>query len=423
MNVAILVGEFPNLSETFITDQIIGIMKLGHDVRILSSCRPQSTLLQPDVLTYSLLPKTTYLEESRPGRVGNAFGSLHNLAKIGVKSAKRIPKIVASCWPFNSTKRKFAKLLAELDTNDIDILHCHFGRQGALAVRARMLLKREFPIVTSFHGCDMADNIETEHYRCLFRHGDAFIANTDYTCGRLEELGCPAAKINILPVGINPDAIPFSERLAVDIDDVVRIVTVARLVEVKGLQSAIDAIGRLHRKNGFAINYTIIGEGHCRPALEAQIRRLGLQDVVTLLGARTRQEVFHEYSLAHIFLLPSIEYAGQAETQGLVIQEAQAAGLPVIASDTGGIAEGLINGKSGFLFPAGDSKALAAQIECLVANTADWASMGKCGREFVTQNYNNSILEQRLESIYNYYLSNCVPSRWPNNSPRRTSAR
>ena len=99
MNVAILVGEFPNLSETFITDQIIGIMKLGHDVRILSSCRPQSTLLQPDVLTYSLLPKTTYLEESRPGRVGNAFGSLHNLAKIGVKSAKRIPKIVASCWP------------------------------------------------------------------------------------------------------------------------------------------------------------------------------------------------------------------------------------------------------------------------------------------------------------------------------------
>jgi colanic acid/amylovoran biosynthesis glycosyltransferase len=241
-------------------------------------------------------------------------------------------------------------------------------------------------------------------YKDLFEEGDVFICNTNFTKERLIELGCDEKKIIILPVGLRIGRFKFSER-RVQEKEPIKILTVARLVEEKGHRYAIEAISKLIKKD-MDLQYIIAGDGPLRRELDNLVSKLGMGRHVKFLGAVDQNEVLDLYQQAHIFILPCvIGRNGGTEGQGLVLQEAQAVGLPIISTSIGGIPEGVLDGKSGFLVPEGDVDALFRKLEYLIQRPELWPEMGRCGRKFVEVKYDIKMLNSKLVRIYDALLT------------------
>jgi colanic acid/amylovoran biosynthesis glycosyltransferase len=95
-----------------------------------------------------------------------------------------------------------------------------------------------------------------------------------------------------------------------------------------------------------------------------------------------------------------VSIEGDAEGQGLFLQEAQACGLPVVATQHGALPEGLVPGTSGFLAPERDAEALAERLEFLVTHPEVWPEMGRAGRSFVEGRYDIGKLNAQLVELY-----------------------
>jgi colanic acid/amylovoran biosynthesis glycosyltransferase len=120
----------------------------------------------------------------------------------------------------------------------------------------------------------------------------------------------------------------------------------------------------------------------------------------------TQDEVRELYADSHIFILSSVTAAnGDREGQGLVLQEAQAMGLPVLSTLHNGIPDGVLDGESGFLVPEKDADALAEKLTYLIENPENWPEMGLAGRKFVEERYDINKLNDRLVKIYEQILN------------------
>lgn len=142
-----------------------------------------------------------------------------------------------------------------------------------------------------------------------------------------------------------------------------RFLFLGRLDREKGVDLLLEAFARMPTPGSLHL----AGVGPCRDALEALVRDLGLGDRVHFLGWLDREAIAQELALAWALVVPSL----WAEPLGMVAQEAIAAGVPVIASASGGLAEIVGEGRHGLLFANGDGPALTA---CLmrIATGADF---------------------------------------------------
>jgi colanic acid/amylovoran biosynthesis glycosyltransferase len=235
-------------------------------------------------------------------------------------------------------------------------------------------------------------------YRRLFATADAVTVNSEFTRGRVVALGCPEDKLHRLPVGLDLRAFPFRERSRRD-DEPARLLTVARLVEIKGHEEMLRCIARLREVHP-GLRYDIVGEGPLRPKLERLITELRLHHTVTLHGARGSRFVRRLLRDAHLAVLASVSIEGDAEGQGLFLQEAQACGLPVVATRHGALPEGLQEGRSGFLVPERNVDALTDRLNHLLTHPELWPVMGRAGRLFVEERYDITKLNAQLVELY-----------------------
>lgn len=147
---------------------------------------------------------------------------------------------------------------------------------------------------------------------------------------------------------------------------------------------------------------SIVGDGPIRSELETLVTESPASDSIRFLGWKTQEELRELMADHQVFVLPSIiGPEGDEESQGLALQEAQAAGLPVIASRLGGIPEGLIDRQTGFLFTPGDHHDLAACLVNHIQNRARWGDMSEDARLFVRQEFD---IEQHLSNLQSVYL-------------------
>jgi glycosyltransferase involved in cell wall biosynthesis len=165
-----------------------------------------------------------------------------------------------------------------------------------------------------------------------------------------------------------------------------RLLCVARLIAEKGVQHAIDAIARL-RSERIDVRLTIIGGGDFEPALRAQVNRLGLSDVVVFRGPVAPEALPEFYRGADLF----INATTRANGYDLTMIQAQACGVPVIASAIGSTPTAVRPGISGVLVPAGDAIAVAAAVRQL-ADAAPRRRLGASARAFVLERFD----EQRM---------------------------
>ena len=177
-------------------------------------------------------------------------------------------------------------------------------------------------------------------------------------------------------------------------------ISVARLVEKKGIEYAIRAMARLVASE-VKVQYRIIGDGPLLAPLKQLVSEMHLHEHIVFLGAKTSDEVIHELSGAHLFLAPSVtSYCGDMEGIPTVLMEAMAAGLPVISTLHSGIPELVEDGVSGKLVGERDVQALAQAMRELVANVEQWPAMGAAGREKVLREFNIKKLNERLDHTF-----------------------
>jgi len=168
---------------------------------------------------------------------------------------------------------------------------------------------------------------------------------------------------------------------------------VGRLAEEKHIDVLIDAVAKT--PPALDVHLEIVGGGEVRPALEAQVQRLGLQDRVKFLGLASDEDLRRAYLSADLFCMP-----GTAELQSLVTLEAMSASTPVVLADAMALPHLVHDGENGFLFTPNDSDDLAAKIERVLSlPAAERAAMGKASRSMVESHSIERTL-QTFEDIY-----------------------
>jgi len=406
MRIALFVGTFPLLSETFIVRQITGLLEGGHDVHIYAECGAATgATIHADVYRYNLLDRTTYMDMP-PLRRGERFArAIPRLIRL-LTVAPDVTLTVLNPLDYGRQALSLSALhrlfVLANTSSPYDVAHAHFGPNGHAFRFAKALWK--IPFVVTFHGYDFSLWPRLHGAACydrLFRVADAVTVNSGHTRDRVAGLGCPVAKIYELPMGLNLARFSFRERTLAP-GEPVRLVTVSRLVEKKGLEYAIRAVARA-RESHPTLRYDIVGDGPLRPHLEHLVRRLRLEESVTFHGARDGEDVRRIMDGAHLFMLASVTATnGDQEGQGVVLQEAQARGLPVLATDHGPFPESVVPGRSAFLVPERDVAALAERLAYLVERPEVWPEMGRVGRAYVEEKYDIRRLNRRLVELYHH---------------------
>ncbi len=424
MRIAKFLGIFPGVAGTYINRQIIGLLELGHEVDIYVEYRPRVDPMnfvgQTDVQAYHLLDRTIYMD-APPLHTGQRYLTALRRA---MECYRLAPHLTLSVFNPAQYGRSVVSLSAlhrlyhlAMVSGRYDVLHAHAGM-----VANRFLFASELwqtPLVVSFHGQDFSAwprKYGLGYYRRLFADATAVTANSEHTRRRLEALGCPSEKIHKAYESWDMKTFAAGPHLRRP-GEPIRVLTVARLVEKKGVEYAIQAVA-LARRTHPPLFLDIVGDGHLRPQLEALIRHLNLGDAVTLHGALPSPEVARMMAQSHIFTLPSVTAAsGDEEGLGVALVEAEASGLPVVATLHGPFPEVVLDGVTGFLVPERDPGALADRLVYLADHPEAAEAMGAAGRKHVEEQFDERELTRQVLAIYEWSVAH-----YHRMSPARTEA-
>jgi glycosyltransferase involved in cell wall biosynthesis len=182
-------------------------------------------------------------------------------------------------------------------------------------------------------------------------------------------------------------------------NEVWELITVARLVEFKGLEFAIRAVAEL-KKRGRKARLSIAGDGPLRAELGSLASELGVADEVVFCGALPHDRIPEKMWASDLFLISSIvDSMGRTEGFGAVILEAMATGLPVVASAVGGITD-IVDGKNGLLVPEKDPTAIADAVEKMLADRSVGKGFADRGLTFVTTTYSDEAISEKYREFF-----------------------
>jgi colanic acid/amylovoran biosynthesis glycosyltransferase len=409
MKIAFIVSGFPLLSETFILNQITGLLDRGHQVDIYASRLTNEPKVHADVEKYNLIGRT-YCYHAIP------TSKIRRLAKaISLLAAHFNTRPVVLLRSLNVFKYAEASISLQIfyeaipfvDKGPYDIVHCHFGPNGILGVLMKEIGAVEGKVVTTFRGYDLSSYLQDKGdnvYDYLFERGDLFLSVSNRFKDKLVELGCDERKIAVHRSGVNTHKLNFPVRKLKN-DGQVQLLTVARLVEKKGVQYGIQAIAKVLERFP-NIMYKIAGDGPRKSSLVRMIKELDIDDKVKLLGWKQHGEIVALMREADILLAPSVTSKG-GDQEGIpgVLMEALASRLPVISTQHSGIPELVQDGKSGFLVPERDVDALAEKLVYLIRHPEIWPEMGQAGRAYVEEHHDINKLNDQLVETYQRLLN------------------
>jgi len=406
LRVALFVNQFPVVSETFILDQITGLLDRGHDVDIYARSPGDATPEHPAVQAYGLMARTRYFiaPENRLRRLADA------LRVLAPRFRQRPGLAMHALNPVRHgrdalTLAPLYLRAAFVDRPAYDVIHCHYGTIGRMVVRFRDEALIAGKLVTTFHGFDATMMIRehgTPYYKKLFDRGDLFLPVSEYLKGNLLAAGCPPSRIHVHHMGV--DCANFQPRPRPPQQEI-RLLSVARLVEKKGLEFSIRAVAEL-RDEYPQIRYRVVGDGPLRCRLEELVHTLNADRQVLFAGWRDRDAVLEEMQRADVFLAPSVTSDdGNEEGIPVGMMEAMAVGLPVVSTYHSGVPELVAADRTGVLVPQRDTPALVAALRGLLKTPETWATMGTLARQTIQQHYNNSLLQDQLVLHYRKMLA------------------
>jgi phosphatidylinositol alpha-1,6-mannosyltransferase len=261
-----------------------------------------------------------------------------------------------------------------------------------------LILKRMtgVPYIAYCHGEDIA---LTDRYKYqphmrnrIYRGADAVIANAEFARESLLRIGVPEFRIFKITPGVDLDR--FSPRPAREelidkwnLKGKKIVLTVARLIARKGHDLVLRAIARLAQELPDAV-YLIVGRGPEEQRLQKLATELGIMDSVRFAGHVPEELLPDCYNLCDVFAMLNREEAnGDLEGFGMVFLEASAMGKPVIGGRSGGTADAILEGKTGFRVDASQLDELTARLRMLLTDTKLRCQIGSAGRDRVQREF------------------------------------
>lgn len=360
--VAVTMSRFPKLTETFVLNELVALPVHGVDVEIFPLLRERAPVVNPvaeqlaerahfyPFVSASILMSNVRCALSHPR---DYFGSLVTLVRQTWRSANFLvgglgvfPKVVA--------------MAARMRSLGVDHVHCHFATHPAVA---GWLIHRLVGIPYSFtaHGSDL--HVDRTMLPMKAREASFVVTISDDNKDlMLRECGASIEGDRLHVVRCGVDGTLFTPRPFRPPASELDVVCVGTLHEVKGQRHLIEACAEL-RKSGALGSCTFVGDGPDRDSLAHMTDELGLSDVIRFAGALPSAEVAERIRAADVLVAPSVPTRrGKREGIPVVLMEAMASGVPVLASRLSGIPELVEHETSGLLAPPGDSAAIAAAL-------------------------------------------------------------
>jgi glycosyltransferase involved in cell wall biosynthesis len=245
----------------------------------------------------------------------------------------------------------------------VDVLHAHIHRMGWVAVLARFVLRR--PVIVSENSSEwpqqLMDPARLRRAKFALEHADLVCPVNRRLQESIESYGV-RARFRIVPNTVQTSI--FQPAATIAPGPATRLVNVARQVEVKGLDVLLSAFARVAEERP-ELTLELIGDGPLTPVLEELAAELGVSDRVEFAGSATPEAIAERLRASDAFVLSS-----HSENMPLAVLEALCCGLPVAATDVGGIPEAV--GDDGTLAPPGDPEALADAIELVVSRFGEY---------------------------------------------------
>lgn len=293
--------------------------------------------------------------------------------------------------------KAYANLVKLIKQTKPDVLHSHMFHANILSRLARLVSKVPRLVCTA-HSNNEGGKLRMLAYRMTDKLAHEF---TNVSQGAVESFervkAVPVGRMLATHNGIDTQKFCFNPvarqqlRSELGIQHSKVFIAIGRFHEAKDYPNLLDAFSILS-SNQPNSHLLIVGDGELRPNIEQQIKALGLQAKVSLLGIR--KNVPELLSAADVFVLSSAW-----EGFGLVVAEAMAAERVVIATDSGGVAEVL--GGNGFLVAARDSEALAESMQAAAALSDESANeYGRKSRQYIIEKFGLNSVVDRWEAIY-----------------------
>jgi len=369
-----------------------------------------ATFLKPEML--HIYRQITALQRVRPSVIAQKrenvaqfpFGRVDIVAKAPTHFLRRFwfRQLHDKPWQISASERH--GLLAALERANAQLLHIFFGH---IAVHLLPLIQAwPKPSIVSFHGADVMVDMNKPAYREATRQMlDAVklvLVRSESLRRTVVDLGCEKKKVEIQRTGIPLDEFPFRERgfPPRGRGGEWRFVQACRLIEKKGLPTSLRAFAK------FAALYpkstiTIAGEGPLLRELQELARELKIGRRVSFTGFISQEKLREIFYASHIFLHPS-ETGRDGNQEGVPnsMLEAMASGLPVFATQHGGIPEAIEHGVSGVLVPERDHEALARALLDAAQDRHLLSRLAREGAAAVAAKFDQRAQIRRLEEIY-----------------------
>ncbi|PSQ82616.1 MAG: N-acetyl-alpha-D-glucosaminyl L-malate synthase BshA [Bacteroidetes bacterium QS_7_67_15] len=297
-----------------------------------------------------------------------------------------------------------SKMVDVVQHEALDLLHMHYAIPHATsALLSRQILDTQgerVPLVTTLHGTDITLVGQDPSFRPVVNYSinqsDGVTAVSEYLRQETKkhfDIGCD---IEVIPNFIDTERFQraekdhFKQALCPEGEKV--LVHVSNFREAKRAPEVVEVFSRL-RAEGFDLKLLLVGDGPERTATQRLARERGVHDDVRFLG---KQEPVEEIlSIADVFLMPS-----GSETFGLAALEAMACGVPVVASNIGGLPELVVDGETGYLCPLGDVEAFTERAARLLGSEEHQSEMAAAARRRAVEVFDVDKVVPRYEDYY-----------------------
>ncbi len=394
---------YPRISETFISNEIYLLEKLGFPIHIFSMRQPRETFSHASV--QKIRASVDYLPE-------RLLTGLPRLLRHNALLASKNPKIYAGALKTAlkrlSRSRRFAtiKHLMQagylvhhiLPNRNVSHIHAHFAHSPtSVALFASQLSGLPFSFTAHAKDIFTSDPVQL---REKIESARFVVTCTGYNQRYLKELS-PERNTPIQKIyhGIDTNLFASNEKARQPVDPF-RILTVARLTEKKGLPTVYRAL-RILCDQGLSIQHTLIGDGEDRKKIRKLISDLGLSHVSRWLGTQTHDVVLEQYRHSDLFVLGCKE-AANGDRDGIpnVLLESMAMGVPVVVTDISAIPELVCHGKTGLLVPPRSPEKMAAAMTRLLTDMDLRRRIISAARERVIRDFNNKTLVNELALLF-----------------------
>jgi glycosyltransferase involved in cell wall biosynthesis len=394
---------YPRISETFISNEILLLERLGFHIRLFSMRHPREPFSHQSVK--KIRASVDYLPETLLAPLPKL---LHHNCLLAAKNPANYFRAIQTAFRRFLRTRKSATIKHLLQAGYLVHrllpgsgtvhLHAHFAHSPtSVSMFASQLSGLPFSFTAHAKDIYTSDSRQLREKITLARF---VVTCTEYNkrflLGLLNSKVTPVHRIYH---GIDLELFSFNKEREKTFPPY-RILTVARLTEKKGLPTVFRAIRHLSDR-GFPVQHTLIGDGDDREKIRSLINELQLNHITRWIGTQPHEVVLEHYRKSDLFVL-GCELAPNGDRDGIpnVLLESMAMGVPVVATRFSAIPELLENDKTGIMVTPGQPKQMADAMTRLLTNENLRQTIIKAARKRVEQHFNNKKLINDLVDLY-----------------------